>query len=113
MLSWLAELMKHRDASDSKRYHILAKKFIEKYGIEKERFMTDEEMKNPKIRRLISLGIFGIREVITAESDQAKAVINISSKKGTEAKEEPIAEEEKSKKVSAKSKENEGKGGAV
>ena len=87
--------------------------YHKKYGIEKERFMTDEEMKNPKIRRLINLGIFGIREVITAESDQAKAAINISSKKGTEAKEEPIAEEEKSKKVSAKSKENEGKGGAV
>lgn len=26
--------MKHRDAADSKRYHILAEKFIEKYGID-------------------------------------------------------------------------------
>ena len=33
ILSWLAELMKHRDASDSKRYRVLAVKFIEKYGI--------------------------------------------------------------------------------
>lgn len=33
-LSWLAELMKHRDAADSKRYRMLAKKFIEKYGID-------------------------------------------------------------------------------
>lgn len=33
VLSWLAELMKHRDASDTKRYRMLAKKFIEKYGI--------------------------------------------------------------------------------
>lgn len=33
-LAWLAELMKHRDAADSKRYRMLAKKFIEKYGIE-------------------------------------------------------------------------------
>lgn len=33
VLSWLAELMKHRDAADSKRYRMLAKKFIEKYGI--------------------------------------------------------------------------------
>ena len=33
-LAWLAELMKHRDASDSKRYRILAKKFIEKYGVD-------------------------------------------------------------------------------
>lgn len=34
VLSWLAELMKHRDAADSRRYHVLAKKFIEKYGID-------------------------------------------------------------------------------
>ena len=34
VLAWLAELMKHRDAADSKRYHMLAKKFIEKYGID-------------------------------------------------------------------------------
>ena len=31
---WLAELMKHRDAADSKRYRMLAEKFIEKYGID-------------------------------------------------------------------------------
>ena len=30
VLPWLAELMKHRDAADSKRYRMLAKKFIEK-----------------------------------------------------------------------------------
>ena len=34
VLAWLAELMKHRDASDSKRYRLLSKKFIEKYGID-------------------------------------------------------------------------------
>lgn len=34
VLSWLAELMKHREAADSKRYRVLAKKFIEKYGID-------------------------------------------------------------------------------
>lgn len=33
ILSWLAELMKHRDASDSKRYKVLSGKFISKYGI--------------------------------------------------------------------------------
>ena len=33
VMSWLAELMKHRDADDSKRYRMLAVKFIEKYGI--------------------------------------------------------------------------------
>lgn len=36
ILSWLAELMKHRNASESKRYHVLARKFIEKYGIDAE-----------------------------------------------------------------------------
>ena len=34
MLAWLAELMKHRDAADSKRYRMLAAKFIEKYGVD-------------------------------------------------------------------------------
>ena len=34
VLSWLAELMRHRDAADSKRYRMLAKQFIEKYGID-------------------------------------------------------------------------------
>ena len=34
ILSWLAELMKHRDASDSRRYKVLSKKFIAKYGID-------------------------------------------------------------------------------
>ncbi len=34
VLPWLAELMKHRDAADSKRYRMLAKKFIEKYGVD-------------------------------------------------------------------------------
>lgn len=34
VLAWLAELMKHRDAADSKRYRMLAKKFIQIYGID-------------------------------------------------------------------------------
>jgi hypothetical protein len=34
VLAWLAELMKHRDADDSKRYRMLSEKFIAKYGIE-------------------------------------------------------------------------------
>lgn len=38
VLPWLAELMKHRDAADSKRYRMLAKKFIEKYGIDTESY---------------------------------------------------------------------------
>ena len=38
ILSWLAELMKHRDASDTKRYKVLSEKFIERYGIETEKY---------------------------------------------------------------------------
>lgn len=34
VLNWLAELRKHRDAADSKRYRMLAAKFIDKYGID-------------------------------------------------------------------------------
>ena len=34
VLLWLAELMKHRDAADSKRYRVLSRKFIDKYGID-------------------------------------------------------------------------------
>lgn len=34
ILSWLSELMKHRQADDSKRYRVLAPKFIQKYGKE-------------------------------------------------------------------------------
>ena len=33
ILSWLAELMKHRQADNSKRYRVLSEKFIAKYGI--------------------------------------------------------------------------------
>lgn len=38
VLAWLAELMKHRDAADSKRYHMLADKFIAKYGIDTSQY---------------------------------------------------------------------------
>lgn len=34
ILNWLAELMKHRDAADSKRYRMLSEKFIAKYGVD-------------------------------------------------------------------------------
>ena len=38
VLSWLAELMKHRDAADSKRYRMLSAKFIRKYGIDTSQY---------------------------------------------------------------------------
>lgn len=36
ILCWLCELMKHREAADSKRYRILAPKFIQKFGKDTE-----------------------------------------------------------------------------
>ena len=36
VLSWLAELMKHRDADSGRRYKVLAPEFIKKYGISTE-----------------------------------------------------------------------------
>ena len=33
IFAWLAELMKHRDADDSRRYRVISEKFIAKYGI--------------------------------------------------------------------------------
>lgn len=36
ILSWLAELMKHRDADTGRRYKVLAPRFIEKYQIPTE-----------------------------------------------------------------------------
>lgn len=38
VLCWLAELMKHRDASDSKRYRMLASRFIDKYGLDTSKY---------------------------------------------------------------------------
>lgn len=38
VLSWLAELMKHRSADDSRRYKVLSKKFIAKYGVDSSSF---------------------------------------------------------------------------
>lgn len=37
-LAWLAELMKHRAASNSKRYRMLAAKFIAKYGLSIDKY---------------------------------------------------------------------------
>lgn len=38
VLAWLSELMKHRDASDSRRYRLLAERFIRLYGVESESY---------------------------------------------------------------------------
>ena len=38
VLCWLAELMKNRDADDSRRYRVLFAKFIEKYGVDSSNY---------------------------------------------------------------------------
>ena len=38
VLAWLAELMKHREAADSRRYKMLSVKFIEKYGVDTSQY---------------------------------------------------------------------------
>lgn len=85
ILSWLAELMKHRDAADSKRYRLLAGKFIGKYGIATEEydvikgwranasfFYIAKEFVRDNIdvdilEKLLSLGELGIQYCIKSE----------------------------------------------
>lgn len=85
ILSWLAELMKHRDAADSKRYRILSEKFIEKYGIDSEHYdvikgwranasyfyITREFVRDnidvEILEELLSLGGLGIQYCIKSE----------------------------------------------
>lgn len=90
ILSWLAELMKHRDASDSKRYRMLAAKFIEKYGIDTSEydvvkgwranasyFFIAKEFVRDNIdveilEELLSLGGLGIQYCIKSELAYSK-----------------------------------------
>ena len=94
VLSWLAELMKHRDAADSKRYRMLAAKFIEKYGVDTNEydvirgwranasyFYIAKEFVRDNIdidilEELLSLGGLGIQYCITSE----KAYANLTEK---------------------------------
>lgn len=85
ILTWLAELMKHRDAADSKRYRMLSRKFIEKYGIETEGYdvikgwranasyfyiakaFVRDEIDIEILEELLSLGGLGIQYCIKSE----------------------------------------------
>ena len=89
VLSWLAELMKHRDAADSKRYRVLAKKFIEKYGIDTSEFdvirgwranasyfyiakeFVRDNIDLDILEELLSLGGLGIQYCIKSEAAYA------------------------------------------
>ena len=90
ILAWLAELMKHRDAADSKRYRMLSKKFIAKYGIDTDEydvikgwranasyFYIAKEFVRDNIdidilEKLLSLGGLGIQYCIKSERAYAK-----------------------------------------
>ena len=60
VLAWLAELMKHRDAADSKRYRMLAKEFV--------RDNIDMDI----LEELLSLGGLGIQYCIKSELAYSK-----------------------------------------
>lgn len=90
VLAWLAELVKHRDAADSKRYRMLAKKFIEKYGANTEEYdvikgwranasyfyiakkFVRDNIDMDVLEELLSLGGLGIQYCIKTELAYSK-----------------------------------------
>lgn len=90
VLAWLAELMKHRDAADSKRYHVLAAQFIERYGIATDdydvirgwranasyfyiaREFVRDNIDLDILEELLSLGGLGIQYCIKSEAAYAQ-----------------------------------------
>ena len=90
VLTWLAELMKHRDAADSKRYRMLANKFIKKYGIETDEYdvikgwradasyfyiakeFVRDNIDMDILEELLSLGGLGIQYCIKSELAYSK-----------------------------------------
>ena len=91
-LSWLAELMKHRDACDSRRYKVLSEKFIAEYGIDTHEydvikgwradasyFYIAKEFVRDNIdieilEELLALGSLGIQYCIKSERAYSKLV---------------------------------------
>ncbi len=85
VLAWLAELMKHRNADDSKRYRVLSVKFIEKYGIDTSKYdiikgwranasyfyiakeFVRDNIDMDILEELLSLGSLGIQYCIKTE----------------------------------------------
>ena len=90
VLAWLAELMKHRDAADSKRYRMLAKKFIAKYGVDTDKYdvikgwranasyfyiakeFVRDNIDMDILEELLSLGGLGIQYCIKSELAYSK-----------------------------------------
>lgn len=90
ILSWLAELMKHRGASDSRRYKVLSKKFIAEYGIDTSEYdvikgwranasyfyiakeFVRDNIDMDILEELLSLGGLGIQYCIKSELAYSK-----------------------------------------
>lgn len=90
ILPWLAELMKHRDASETKRYRILSEKFIEKYGVDTKEYdvirgwrancsyfyiakeFVKDNVDMDILEELLSLGGLGIQYCIKAKLAYSK-----------------------------------------
>lgn len=90
ILSWLAELMRHRDAADSKRYRMLSKRFIDKYGIDTSEYdvvkgwranasffyiakeFVRDNIDMDILEELLSLGGLGIQYCIKSEYAYSK-----------------------------------------
>lgn len=90
VLTWLAELMKHRDAADSKRYRMLSKQFIDKFGISTEEYdvikgwranasyfyiakaFVRDEVDLDILEELLALGGLGIQYCIKTEQAYKK-----------------------------------------
>ena len=90
VLTWLAELMKHRDAADSKRYRLLSKQFISKFGVSTEDYdiikgwranasyfyiaksFVRDEVDIDILEELLALGGLGIQYCIKTEKAYKK-----------------------------------------
>ena len=82
VLSWLAEIMKQRDADDSKRCRVLSKEFINKYGIDTSKYdiikewssnnyITKEFVRDnldlDTLNKLLSSNILGIQYCLNSQ----------------------------------------------
>lgn len=85
ILCWLAELMKHRAADDSKRYRMLSEKFINRYGVDTSKYdvikgwranasyfyiaksFVRDEIDVEILEELLSLGGLGMQYCIKSE----------------------------------------------
>lgn len=78
VLSWLAELMKHRDAASSKRYRMLAEKFIAKYGIDTRDYDVIKGWKNSFLWEVSEFSIVSSRSLLIQSCMKYLEVLQLS-----------------------------------